>query len=703
MTARILATASGLALICAGAAAQDWKSSYTLYGTPGLIEMPTALSMPDGRVAGTLGYFGQQARATLSFQATERLTATVRYARLEDVDPLGGAMTHRGLDLHYRFLDENGWRPAMAIGARDIIGTGPYSSEYLVATKTFGSRLAVTAGLGWGQMGARGGFDNPLSALFGGDFDDRSLYEFGAETDGELSAPQLFQGDAALFAGVEYTLTPSLRIKAEYSSDEYRLRPGGAPLFDQASPYNVGLSWSPSEMVQVGAYYLNGSEVGVGATFVLNPNGPALVPPQGAAPLPVKPRGAVAAATWAPDAGQTAQFGAALATAMQTEGLVLLALEQRGDSLRLRYENTRYRSEAQAMGRLARILTHVAPAPVNTFELELVSAGIPVSNVRLDRAQIEGLENELSAADRLWAATTVSPARGEAGLVAVPDGRDRFSWGIGPYVDYTLSAGDDGIVLQGGLRATARYEITPALIASGALRYRLADNFSDPGTIDPVDGVPVVRRDSGLYGFDDRLALQSLTLAHYGRLGPNVYTRLTAGYLEPMFGGVSAEALWKPATSRLALGAELNYAVKRDPAMDFGFGDYDTVSGHVSAYYQMDNDYIAQLDIGRYLAGDWGATVSLDRQFPNGWRVGGFVTLTDVSFEDYGEGSFSKGVRMTIPMEWLLGKPTRSSQSVAFTRARDGGQRLSVQDRLYPYVAAGHAADLEDNWGRFWQ
>ena len=33
---------------------------------------------------------------------------------------------------------------------------GAYSSEYVVATKTFGDRLRVTGGLGWGRLGSQG-------------------------------------------------------------------------------------------------------------------------------------------------------------------------------------------------------------------------------------------------------------------------------------------------------------------------------------------------------------------------------------------------------------------------------------------------------------------------------------------------------------------------------------------------------------------
>jgi hypothetical protein len=114
-----------------------------------------------------------------------------------------------------------------------------------------------------------------------------------------------------------------------------------------------------------------------------------------------------------------------------------------------------------------------------------------------------------------------------------------------------------------------------------------------------------------------------------------------------MYGGVSGEVLWKKSASRLALGAEVNYALKRDFDDLFGFGDYDIVTGHVSGYYDMGNGFHGQVDVGRYLAGDWGATFSVDREFNNGWRVGAYATLTDVPFDEFGEGSFDKGIRIS--------------------------------------------------------
>jgi hypothetical protein len=108
--------------------------------------------------------------------------------------------------------------------------------------------------------------------------------------------------------------------------------------------------------------------------------------------------------------------------------------------------------------------------------------------------------------------------------------------------------------------------------------------------------------------------------------------------------------------------------------------------------------------MGRYLAGDWGATFTLDREFANGWRVGAYATFTNVSFEDFGEGSFDKGIRFTVPIDFVIGQPTRRELSNTLRSLnRDGGARLEVEGRLYETVRGGHLADLSDQWGRFWR
>ena len=67
----------GVALMASAVQVQD--TTYTLYGTPGLIEMPTAQAAADGQITASLGSLAQQQRASFSFQLTPRMFGTFRY------------------------------------------------------------------------------------------------------------------------------------------------------------------------------------------------------------------------------------------------------------------------------------------------------------------------------------------------------------------------------------------------------------------------------------------------------------------------------------------------------------------------------------------------------------------------------------------------------------------------------------------------
>ena len=53
---------------------------------------------------------------------------------------------------------------------------------------------------------------------------------------------------------------------------------------------------------------------------------------------------------------------------------------------------------------------------------------------------------------------------------------------------------------------------------------------------------------------------------------------------------------------------------------------------------------------GEYLAGDFGTTIEFSRSFENGTEFGVFASFTDVNAEQFGEGSFDKGIFFNIPI-----------------------------------------------------
>jgi hypothetical protein len=98
--------------------------------------------------------------------------------------------------------------------------------------------------------------------------------------------------------------------------------------------------------------------------------------------------------------------------------------------------------------------------------------------------------------------------------------------------------------------------------------------------------------------------------------------------MERMFAGVGGEILWQPANQSWGLGADLNWVAQRNyDNLAFDYYDYDVVTGQASLYW--DTGYYGlqlEVDAGRYLAGDWGGTVTVTREFANGWTVGAYAT-----------------------------------------------------------------------------
>ena len=671
-------------------------SSYTMFGTPGLILMPPAEVAEDSELAITYSHFGPNTNGVLTFQISPRLSGTFRYSSIDNFwtsgPQTGQSFNDGSFDLQYRILNESDYLPAVSVGLRDFVSKGANAGEYIVATKSFGDRLRVHGGLGWGRLGSH----NPIGATGG------ARAPWDPNQGSSLNANQWFRGDFAPFGGLSYKVNDKLTFKAEYSSDAF-VEETQRGLVEYNSPFNFGIDYQISPSAHLNAAYVAGSMFGAGLTFTMNPRKPPVYSGSEKAPLPVKPRpsradSAAWSTEWVSNPEDHAGIKRVASDALGKEGIQLKALALTATRAEVKIENNRYNALAQAVGRTVRILTHATPASVETFEVTVVANGIPLSTVSMRRSDVERLEH--APANDMYARVTID----EASPVAVQNSElanhdTRFTWALAPYLK--LSFFDPTKPIQGdsGVRLSASYEVTPNFVLSGALQKSIWGNLGDdsgPNT----STLPHVRTDSALYAQQGDPAIAHLTASWYERPGKNLYSRVTVGYLEQMFGGVSAELLWKPVDSRLALGAEIAWVKQRDYDQLFGFQDYDVVTGHVSAYYDFGNGFSTRVDVGRYLAGDFGATVSVDRNFDNGWKIGGYFTKTNAS----ASGSFDKGIRISIPLEWALGSPTKSA-SVAELRSlsRDDGARLSVEGRLFDWVDQGHGDAYSGRWGRFWR
>ena len=129
------------------------------FGGVGLMQTPTARMAREGEISLNYRDNDQYRYYSASVQLFPWLETTLRYTDVRtrdysNVDSFSGDQTYKdkAFDLKLRLWEEGYWLPQVAVGARDIGGTGLFDAEYLVASKAWGP-FDFTLGMGWGYLG----------------------------------------------------------------------------------------------------------------------------------------------------------------------------------------------------------------------------------------------------------------------------------------------------------------------------------------------------------------------------------------------------------------------------------------------------------------------------------------------------------------------------------------------------------------------
>ena len=113
-------------LCLTSALSAETKPTYPMYGTLGMIDMPSAEMTSDGMLAISEGYFKGGLRTTLTSQILPNVSASFRYAGhgVNGDEALGHGNWDRSFDVRWQFVKESETLPALAMGLNDFIGTG---------------------------------------------------------------------------------------------------------------------------------------------------------------------------------------------------------------------------------------------------------------------------------------------------------------------------------------------------------------------------------------------------------------------------------------------------------------------------------------------------------------------------------------------------------------------------------------------------
>jgi hypothetical protein len=663
-------------------------------GGIGLLQTPTARMAPVGRISFTLNKTDPYTNYLFYIQPFDWIEAGFRYTSIgnRDYEASGGELDYldKGVDVKFSLIDERRVVPAVAVGFRDIGGTGLFSGEYLVANKRWYD-FDFSLGLGWGYTGSRGDISSPLG--FVGDSYEERDFERG-DDGGDFNFNRLFTGDAALFGGIQYhTPFDPLTLQIEYDGNDYESEPLGNAQ-EQDSPINIGARYALNDNIVLSAGWERGNTAMLGTTIQLNLATFSQVkndPP----PVIPKPRPDKTSA----DMEQVAEDLA------QNAGISTLRMSKAEGVVTITGRSGRYRDYGEAELRGNRILHNAFDDSVNEFRYRWMEAGMAMREDRLPREPLPTIPNlyppdsefaDLDYRRELWVTDTEirQPAQGET---LYDSNGGRFSWYLTPGLGQFFG-GPDGYLYKVRADLGGQFKTDAHGWLSGRLGYTVFDNADDYDT-DTESELPRVRTYTGNYFRETTLGVYNLQYSRTARLGQNWFGLAYAGLLEQQYGGAGGEVLWRPFNSRLALGVDANWVRQRAFDTRFEFRDYTTWTGHATAYMDTGiKGVLAKISAGRYLAKDLGMTVDLSREFDSGVRIGAFATITDAG-DKFGEGSFDKGLYLSMPLDLFFTQSSRRHASVAWRPiTRDGGAKLG---RAYSLYGITDARSLDDYWDGF--
>ena len=585
-------------------------NSYNNHGGLGLINLPSARFYDEGNFGFTLYDGNPDQKITFTSSPYSWLEASFFYMNIQEggwAGALNKDYKDKGFNLKLR-LKEEGVLPAIAIGINDLAGTGYYGSEYVVGSYGI-NNIDMHFGLAWGNLnGSKRSFKNPFSVL-SSSFSERPSEDTGYG--GQFQTSRYFSDEnVSPFFGISYALNNKILLKFE--TDTTRL--------DQKIPFK---NKNPSKRISTAVEYKYNDNL----TFAISNERDDYF----SFKFIYKRNATKDAGNYdyeKQDVNTDNRFDL-LIRGLEGNGIGVDQIFETSDFIGLRVTQFQYNngddiediimSAKKDSGIKKPFKTDYSIAGLDAYTE--IDEDLNVEDSQLIYERLE--QRNLNSSTRL----TFRP------FLAAREG----------FFKYSILAQND-----------IEYIIRDNLFFSSNLKYSIKDNFDDL-TVPPRDTYPAqVRSDVKEYlrSFEDRIIIGRAQLDYHLTPRKNNHLMFTAGILEEMFSGYGFEYLYFERDKNYAMGFEIFDVTKRDYDLRFGTLDYDNVVAHFNFYYRNYGriPFDAKVSIGEYLAGDKGTTFEISRSFRNGAKFGAFVSFTDVSRSQFGEGSFDKGIFFNIPI-----------------------------------------------------
>ena len=681
---------------------KDRSSSLNSFGQTGLIQTPTAESLKEGSAFVSFNNNDLYRYNAITVAPFDWLEASFFYYRPHDMGWGGqrGFYLDKGFNVKLSHQFKNFGAPAIAIGLNDFAGTGLMTREYI--TSTF-SRTSTkyTIGIGWGAFSSDGGFSNPLGFLHDS-FKKRKSVSSSYDLGGNFSSDLWFRGEAAIFGGFEWSVPRGngLKFKVEYDPFNYQTL-GTYPranFFDKElrrkdSNINYGISYRLSKYIDMDISFIKGNTVNLrfslGSTFN-NKN------------APKKDYSLKKISSLNVPGDQKYAFYNDLLFNLNRNELLLQTTELKDKTLKISISSESIPRPTTSSYYASKIASEVAKQysfDINRFEITHINSGIELNKISY-RSDV--FENNLYQDTILKKYTKISSGIKSTyldnefkPLVIFPA---IFS-NTGPGLESHIGRPDQPFYYSFTLKNNTQVQFSRNTILSSEIDYPITDGFKDLVSR-PGSNLEHVRTDVVDYLRAPGIRIKRFQIDYIWSPYKNLYTKISGGIFEQMFGGLGFESLYKPFDSNLSFGYEYFMVKQRQYDQRLKFKEYEVNTNHISAnYYHPESGLLAKLSHGKYLAGDTGFTIDFSRRTSSGFVAGIFLTRTNVSAEEFGEGSFDKGFYFQIPFNLFSSKQSRDNFNFKYRpMTRDGGQKLEYQNDLVGLIHNASYSEIYKDW-----
>ena len=661
------------------------------YGGSGLVVLPTARFSQDGEFVFGISTESPYSRLYSKVQILPWMEAVLKYTEGTHLPYNKGSpqtWKDKGIDFKIKILDETKSLPALAVGINDFGGTGYFSSEYIVASKRYGN-FDFTAGLGWGKLAGLNNIDNPI-----GWFSDSYKTRGGTSSlGGVLNLNRFFTGEkTSFFSGIEYqTPIPDLSLKLEYDTSDYSdflgfeedIRKSGK-ILDVDSKFNAAVNYqyqvSDRDNLNLSLGFVRGNtvyanfaihsnlnnsgapKIRLGAEKLRNIN----LPGDSFSEYPAKWKNFLKNRTF---------------WELANAGFVTHKIIYNDEELSAEISQGRFLDPIMAFDLASRILANNAPKNITKITVINVDMGIETFRTTIDRAQLTKAVRNGKPLDLLFDYNNRSLITDNAIFEKNKTLYPHFSWSLKPHLNGTLQHQIQFYFYQLEILAHAEYAIKKGLYLSADVGINVTNNFQDYTWHIPDGQLYHVRQDRRLYLTEGESGIRRFAMDYLFEINPNLKGKITAGYLEWMYGGLGSELVYTPEQQNWAIGLDLYWVKQRDFDQRFSFKDYETITGFITHYYDLPfYNLRMKTSVGKFLAKDVGVTFDFSRRFESGSRVGAIVALTDCDSACVGEGSFNKWIYFELPMNLFYTKSvTRSKAGYAWSPlTKDAGTKVEA-------------------------